>query len=100
MKVGFQMVEHLVLVLTKWQPFVWISNGWAFRISDPIQKPDRLQPNLFLTIQNPDKSGFQIPTVLYICLAGSTVAIPIIQKIPNPNFLKFGLGMVQQLFKL
>ena len=24
---------------------------------------DHLQPNLFLTIQNPDLSGFQIPTV-------------------------------------
>ena len=24
---------------------------------------DHLQPNLFLTIQNPDQSGFQIPTV-------------------------------------
>ena len=34
-----------------------------FRISDPIQNPDHLQPNLFLTIGNPDKSRFQISTV-------------------------------------
>ena len=53
---------------------IWISksfwqNGaicaifiWLGRISDPIQNPGRLQPNLFLTIQNPDQSRFQIPT--------------------------------------
>ena len=35
----------------------------GFRISDPIPNPDHLQTNLFLTIQNPDKVGFQIPTV-------------------------------------
>ena len=39
--------------------FKWLS----FRISDPIQNPDHFQPNLFLTIQNLDKSVFQIPTV-------------------------------------
>ena len=33
------------------------------RISDPIWNPDHLQPNIFLAIQNPDYSGFQIPTV-------------------------------------
>ena len=26
----------------------------SFRISDPIQNPDHLQPNIFLTIWNPD----------------------------------------------
>ena len=35
----------------------------GFQISDPVQNPDPLQPNLALTIQNPDKSGFQILTV-------------------------------------
>ena len=51
--------------------FVWISNGFFtklqpfVRISDPIRNPDHLQPNLFLIIQNPDKSGFQIPTVFF-----------------------------------
>ena len=39
--------------------FKWL----GFRISDAIQNPDRLQPNLSLTIGNPDKSGFQIPTI-------------------------------------
>ena len=33
--------------------------------SDPIQNPDHLQTNLFLTIPNPDKVGFQIPTVFH-----------------------------------
>ena len=36
----------------------------CFRILDPIQNLDHLQPNLFLTIKNPDLSGFQIPIVL------------------------------------
>ena len=35
----------------------------GFQISDPIQNPDHLRPNLFWTIQNPDKVGFQICTV-------------------------------------
>ena len=35
-------------------------------ISDPVWNLDRLQPNLFLTIQYPDTSGFQIPTVSII----------------------------------
>ena len=40
------------------------ANNWlGFRISDPIQNPDHLQTNLFLTIQNLDKVGFQILTV-------------------------------------
>ena len=39
--------------------FKWL----GFRISDPIQNLDYLQPNLILTIQNPDLSGYQIPTV-------------------------------------
>ena len=30
--------------------FKWL----GFRFSDLIQNPDHLQPNLFLTIQNPD----------------------------------------------
>ena len=29
-----------------------------------FRNPDNLQPNLFLTILNPDLSGFQIPIVL------------------------------------
>ena len=33
-------------------------------LPDFIQNPDHLQPNLFLTIQNPEKSGFQIPAVV------------------------------------
>ena len=36
-------------------------NWLGFRISDPIQILDHLQPNLFSTIWNSDKSGFQIP---------------------------------------
>ena len=34
--------------------FKWL----GFRISDPLQNPDPLQANLFLTIQNPDNSRF------------------------------------------
>ena len=39
--------------------FKWL----GFQISFPMQNPDHLQ-NLFLTIQNPDLSVFQIPTVI------------------------------------
>ena len=42
-----------------YQDFKW----FGFWISDPIRNLHPLQPKLFLTIQNPDKSGFQIPTV-------------------------------------
>ena len=38
----------------------------GFLISDPIPNSDHLQPNLFLTIQNPDYSRFQIPTVVKV----------------------------------
>ena len=38
----------------------------GFWISDPIQDPDHLQPNLILTIQNTDYSRFQIPTVTFL----------------------------------
>ena len=36
----------------------------GFQISDSIQNPDHLQPNLFSTIQITDKSRFQIPIVI------------------------------------
>ena len=32
------------------QKYKWL----GFRISNPIPNPDHMQPNLFLTIQNPD----------------------------------------------
>ena len=49
--------------LTIWQPFVWISNGWAsgFQIQFKILTICKLTS--FLTIQNPDWSGFQISTI-------------------------------------
>ena len=31
---------------------------------NPFKNTDHLQPRLFLTIQNPDWSGFQIPTAV------------------------------------
>ena len=37
----------------------------GFWISYPIQNLDHLKTNLCLAIQNPDLSGFQIPSVLY-----------------------------------
>ena len=40
--------------------FKWLD----FHISDPIQNLDHLQTKLFSTIQNPDSSRSQIPTVL------------------------------------
>ena len=45
---GFQMVIDKVAAICP--DFKWM----GFRISDPIQNLDHLQPNLFLTIQNPD----------------------------------------------
>ena len=39
--------------------FKWL----GFRISDPIQNPDHLQPNLISTIWKSDWSGFQITIV-------------------------------------
>ena len=51
------------MILDKMAPicpdFKWL----CFRISDPIWNPDHFQPNLFLTIPNPNRFGFQIPTV-------------------------------------
>ena len=44
--------------LTKWRPFVKISNG---QISDPIWNLDHLQNNLFSPFQNMDKARFQTP---------------------------------------
>ena len=38
--------------------------GLPDQISDPFPNPDHLQTNLILTIQNPDISGFQIPTII------------------------------------
>ena len=35
---------------TRWLPFVRYSNGWAFRYSNGIWKPDHLASNLFATI--------------------------------------------------
>ena len=40
--------------------FKWL----GLQISDTIQNPDHLQPNLHLTNQNPDLFGFQNLTVL------------------------------------
>ena len=78
LKVKFQMVRFsngqalvmsipIVLTIQNLDIIVRISNGFwqmaaiypnfkwlGFRISDHIQNPDHLQPNLFLTIQNPD----------------------------------------------
>ena len=38
--------------------------GLPDQISDPLSNPDHLQTNLILTIQNPDMSRFQIPTII------------------------------------
>ena len=45
---GFQMVFDKMAAICL--DFKWL----GFRISDSIQNPDHLQPNLFSTIQNPD----------------------------------------------
>ena len=42
--------------------FKWL----CFLISDPIQNSNLVQPNLCLTIQNPEYPGFQIPTIIKI----------------------------------
>ena len=62
---GVVFDSKLPCFLRKWLLFVVILGFW---ISDLIQNLDHLQTNLFLTIQNSDKSGiqiveFQIPTV-------------------------------------
>ena len=44
----FQMVFDKIAVICL--DFKWL----GFQISDPIQKPDHLKPNLFSTIWNPD----------------------------------------------
>ena len=57
----------------------------GFQISDSIQNSDHFQAKLFLTIQNLDKSDFQIPTVfVYV---KSTVMIWILNL--------FGIPMVE-----
>ena len=60
--------------------FKWL----GFQISDPIQNLDHLQPNLFLTVRNPDLSGFQIPTVV------DTFSNP---EVPNPYVITFQLNL-------
>ena len=54
---GFQMV------LVKMAPISSDFKWEGFHILDPIQNSDYLQPNLFLTVQNPDLSKYQIPSV-------------------------------------
>ena len=54
---GFQIVFEKMAAICS--DFKWL----GFHISDSIKKPGHLQTNLFLTIPNPDQSGFQIPTV-------------------------------------
>ena len=54
---GFQIVFNKMAAICP--DFKWL----GFRISDAIQNPDHWQPNLFWTIQNPDKVWFQIPTL-------------------------------------
>ena len=45
--------------LTKWGPFVWISNGWAPRFQIPFEIQTICNPTSYLfTIQNPDQSRF------------------------------------------
>ena len=55
LQLRLQLQSKLQRLMKKWHPFV--------RISNPILNPDHLKPNLFSTIRNPDKSGYQIPTV-------------------------------------
>ena len=56
--------------------FKWL----GLQISDPIWNLYHLQPNLFLIIQNPDFSGFQISTVLTrILLFVSSVTQPMLE---------------------
>ena len=56
----FQMVFGKMVAICP--GFNWL----GLPISDAIRNPDHLQPNLFLTIQNPYQVGFQIPIVLLI----------------------------------
>ena len=54
---GFQIVfDNMAAICLD---FKWL----GFRISDAIRNPDHWQPNLFWTIRNGDKVGFQIPSV-------------------------------------
>ena len=56
----FQMVSDKMVAI--FPDYKWL----GFRISDPIESSDHLQPNLFWTIQNSDKVKLQIPTVVNI----------------------------------
>ena len=52
------------MVIIRWRLFWLVSKWFGFQISDLILNPDHLKTNLYLTIRNPDMSGFQIPTAL------------------------------------
>ena len=54
-KFGFQMVH------TRWQPFWSVFKWLCFRISNAIRNLHHLQTNLFLTIQNSNKSDRSDP---------------------------------------
>ena len=43
-----------ILVFNKMAAICPDFKWFGFQILDPIQNPDHLKPNLFLTIQNPD----------------------------------------------
>ena len=61
---GFHIVSDEIFwwnILTKWQPFVQTSNGWA---SSLIRNLYFLQTSLFSTIQNLDAFRFQIHLTL------------------------------------
>ena len=82
LKVGFQMVGLQLWFQLQSKPFkirTFLSRfqmvfdkmaaicpdfRWScFQIPDPIQNPGQLQPNLFLTIQNPDYQDFKSPNI-------------------------------------
>ena len=70
----FQMVFDKMAAICP--NFKWL----GLQISDPIWNLYHLQPNLFLIIQNPDLSGFQISIVLTkISLFMSSVTQPMLE---------------------
>ena len=64
----------------------------GFQISDPIQNPKHLLHSLFLNIQNPDQSGFQIPTVINLFFL--SLQVPLVAGTVNRGSDVVGAGLV------
>ena len=92
----FQMVFDKMVAICL--DFKWL----GFWISDPIWNPDHLQPYLWMTIQNPDLSGFQISTVFILTRpkACRSLWLTIMRRYLCFSFARIRLVIVHQIFDL